>query len=412
MLTSCNSFKSTPATSPTNMMETAISIAFTEVAETQTAIPTGTSTATLLPSLTPMPTFSPLPSTPSKTPTGISPYEAEHEAIRKVIAAYFDQIYYMYHSFQVEELSDVISSAPDGRSFLKTKLRELAVDITWNRQNFYRYTSYNYTLNYSEIVVFDSAQRARANFIEIQAKAYERMTPIDMFVHPTQIEHIIMLRHEQNGWKIIYDVYNDNMPHRSLYAPTPFPKDILDNFDKELINLSQAQGGPALPEAGKIFTPSDPAQLERWKEYETALAEKLLPQYPRDTIWCEWELMDKSEQKINVWAVCMTSVTSAKVGNYYFAAASIPAIINISPDGGVQSVEIPKYGPEYMIDFFKLFPNGAWKKLQNDAWGNLPNAEAMEKHLHWRMIHPAEPPLVVLNATAILTATPTATSTP
>ena len=394
------------------MMETAISIAFTEVAETQTAIPTGTSTATLLPSLTPMPTFSPLPSTPSKTPTGISPYEAEHEAIRKVIAAYFDQIYYMYHSFQVEELSDVISSAPDGRSFLKTKLRELAVDITWNRQNFYRYTSYNYTLNYSEIVVFDSAQRARANFIEIQAKAYERMTPIDMFVHPTQIEHIIMLRHEQNGWKIIYDVYNDNMPHQSLYAPTPFPKDILDNFDKELINMGQAQGGPALPEAGKIFIPSNPAQLERWKEYETALAEKLLPQYPRDTIWCEWELMDKSEQKINVWAVCMTSVTSAKVGNYYFAAASIPAIINISPDGGVQSVEIPKYGPEYMIDFLKLFPNGAWKKLQNDSWGNLPNAEAMEKHLHWRIIHPAEPPLVVLNATAILTATPTATSTP
>lgn len=403
ILASCNNFLPTPKTQPTTAIETALAVVGTAIAETQTAV---TKTTTQTPSVTPLPTFSPLPSTPSKTPTGISPYEAEHEAIRKVIASYLDQIYYMHNSFQVGGLGDVISSAPDGRLFLKTKLRQLAVDITWERQNFSRYVSYNSTLTYSEIVVFDSAQNARANFTETLYTTYERLIPIDTLLYPKTTEHIIMLRHEEDGWKIIYDVYNDNQPRRSLYAPTPFPKDVLDNLDKELINSSQAQGGAVLPEAGKMFIPSDPAQLEQWKEYENVLAEKLMPQYSRDTVLCEWELMDKSKQSINVWAVCMTSVTSAEVGNYYFNVATVPAVININPDGAIQSVEVPKYGREYLSDFLKLFPNGAWKNLPSDAWGNLPNVEAMEKHLHWRMTHPTEPPLVILNATAILTVTP------
>ena len=36
----------------------------------------------------------------------------------------------------------------------------------------------------------------------------------------------------------------------------------------------------------------------------------------------------------------------------------------------------------------------------------------MEKHLRWRRMDPAEPPLVVLNATAILTGTPALPATP
>jgi hypothetical protein len=400
----------TPAISMTSVQSTAIAAAYTGIALTQTALPTATPTPPPVPTSEPTLFFTRMPSMPSKTPTGISPYEAEHEAIRKVIASYFDQIYYMHSSFQVGGLSDVISSAPDGRLFLKTKLRQLAGDITWERQSFRRYASYKYTLNYSEIVVFDSAQRARANFTEEHSITYEYWIPYGFGSFPDSTDHIIMLRNETSGWKIIYDVYIDDSLH-SLYAPTPFPQDVLSELDKQLINLNKAQGGPALPQEGKIFISSDPAQLERWKEYETALAEKLMPQYPRDTVLCEWELTDKSEHKINVWALCITSVTSANIGNYYYPAASVPAVITLEY-GAIQSVEIPEYGENYLSDIWQLFPNGAWKSLGYDNWKNLPNAEAMEKHLHWRMTHPAEPPLVVLNATAILTATPIATPTP
>jgi hypothetical protein len=98
----------------------------------------------------------------------------------------------------------------------------------------------------------------------------------------------------------------------------------------------------------------------------------------------------------------MATITSAETGNYYFPAASVPALIHVDAEGAVQNVEIPAYGDQYISDLHRLFPNGAWK--------DLPNASAMEKHLHWRRRNPSEPPLVVLNSTAILT--PTVSPTP
>jgi len=336
-------------------------------------------------------------------PTVVSPFEAEHEAIRKVITAYFDKIYFMHNSFQVDGFGDTVSMSDEAKGFLKTELRKQAVEIVWARSNFLRYASYSYTLNYSEIVVFDSGQRARANFTDGNEVIYETTIPFEIVSQMGGVKHIMILGYEQDGWKIIYDVHDD-YSHRSLYAPTPFPKDVLNELDKQLIDLDQGQGGPVLPKAGKSFISSDPAQLERWKEYQTALAEKLMPQYPRDKVLCEWELTEKYEQRINVYAVCMTTVTSAEVGNYYFPVASVPAVINLDADGAVQSVEVPEYGESYLSDFWKLFPNG--------AWNDLPNVSAMEKHLHWRRINRTEPPLVVLNAVAILTVTPAVSPTP
>ena len=75
MLTSCNGFLPTLKTQPTQAMETAMAIAGTTIAETQTAIPTETSTATLLPLATPLPpTKTPIPTSAlsfSGTPTVI-----------------------------------------------------------------------------------------------------------------------------------------------------------------------------------------------------------------------------------------------------------------------------------------------------------------------------------------------------
>ena len=399
MLMSCNGFTSTHMASPTAAMDTAISGAFTELVKTQAALPAATPTPSPVPTATQTPTVfmvspSPLPSTP---PTPISPYEAEHRAIKSVIDSYFDQIYAMHNSFQVTGFDDVVSTSAEAEGFRKTALREQAVEIVWARLNFLRYASYTYTLDYSEIVVFDSGRQARANFTEGNGIVYELSIPSGIVSHMSGVKHIIMLRYEQDGWKIIYDVRDDYHSHRTLYDPTPFPQDVLDSLDKQLIGLSQAQGVPILPQAGNSSIPPDPVELERWKEYEMALAEKLLPQYPRDRVSCEWELMERSEQKRNIWAFCMTTVTSAEIGKYYYPAASVPGVIHLAANGAVQRVDIPEYGEQYLSDFRKLFPNGAWKEL--------PNVSAMEKHLHWRRTHPTEPPLVVLNAEVTLPST-------
>ena len=395
-LTSCSGFRSTPTPSPANVMETAISVAITKLVKTQTAWPIAT--PTLPPSLTPTFIIEPPTSLPSTPPTAISTYEAEHEEIRKVIASYFDKIYTMHNTFRVDGFGDTVSTSEEAKGFLKTELRKQALEIVWARINFLRYASYHFTLDYSEIVVYDSGQRARANFAQGHSVVDELSLPSGIASHMANVKHIMQLRKEQGKWKIIFDVHDDRS-HRSLYAPTPFPNDVLNELDKQLIGLNQGQGGPVLPEAGKSFIPSDPSELNRWQEYETAFAEKLLPQYPRGRVLCEWELTEKLEQKINVWAFCITTVPSPEIGNYYFPAASIPAVIDLNTDGTVQRVEIPEYGEHYLFDVQRLFPKGAWK--------DIPNVLAMEKHLHWRRTHPAEPPLVVLNAAAALTGTPT-----
>ena len=382
----------------------AATAAWTSVYLTMNAFPTATpppptitqtATATII-----WPTYSPIPTTPT---TATSPYEAEHEAIKKVVQTYFDKIYYIHHTYEVKDFGDVISTAPDGRSFLKTELRKQALNVVWERTNLLRYSSYSYSLDFSEIVVFDAGQMARANLSEGNHIVYDISIPYKIGSQSSGIKHIIILRYEQGTWKIIYDVHDDHS-HRSLYDPTPLPKDVLDGLDKSLIDLGQGKEGPALPKDLTYFIPSDPEQLNKWKDYENALAEKLMSEYPRDTVFCEWELTEKTLQKINVWASCMTTVTSPDIGNYYFPVVSLPAVINLTPSGEIQSIETPEYGETYLSDIWRLFPNGVWK--------TAPNVLAMERHLNWRRVHFNEPPLVVLNATAILTPSPTVTPTP
>lgn len=348
-----------------------------------------------------LPPATPMPSEWTATPSPISPYAADHTTIKKVIRRYFDKIYSIHNTFKVDNLGDAVSTGDEAAGFRATKLRELAVEISFYRRNFLRYVYYSFSLNFSEIVVFDSGQRARANFTIDDAVAYESSVNGPAALS-AGIKHIVILKNETDGWRILYDVdgeYND-----SLYAPTELPKTVLQRLDERLIERNKAQGGPVLPKAGQAFVPSDPGQLERWREYETVLAEKLLPEYPRDKVICEWELTEKSEQALTVWAICISKVTSPDLGSYYYPGASVPAIIHLNADGTIQSVEIPAYGPDYRPNFNKLFPNGAWK--------DLPDAEAMEKHLHWRRSNPAEPPLIVLNATAILKVTPKTTPRP
>lgn len=63
ILSSCDGFRTTPPTSPTNAMDTAISMVYTQVSKTQAAIPTAT------PTTMPYPLATPLPPTETSIPT-------------------------------------------------------------------------------------------------------------------------------------------------------------------------------------------------------------------------------------------------------------------------------------------------------------------------------------------------------
>ncbi len=150
------------------------------------------------------------------------------------------------------------------------------------------------------------------------------------------------------------------------------------------INPSPLPTQPIIP-----FITPDHVQVERWKDYEAALAGVLLKGV--EPVLCEWELLGRSDQEMYVWAVCMSTFSVESTGLPYYA--EMPAVIHIGTDGTIQSVEIP--GAHYATDIRRMFPPDAQERYFN----RLIHFQELTDHLRWRMEHLREPPLIVISAT-------------
>ena len=137
-----------------------------------------------------------------------------------------------------------------------------------------------------------------------------------------------------------------------------------------------------------IITP-DPVQIQRWNEYEDALAMAFFKGYfrPEDVV-CEWEILGQTDQKVYVYAYC-SGIYSATP-----SAGSIPTVIHLRPDGSVQSAEIPGAGTHYGKDIRRMFP----LDIQERIFGHLISFQGMTDRIRWRRGHPDEPPLIILNS--------------
>lgn len=134
---------------------------------------------------------------------------------------------------------------------------------------------------------------------------------------------------------------------------------------------------------GTVLITPDAIQVEKWQEYQTALAKNVLAHLPAEEVLCEWDILGRSGSDVYVWAVCRGEV----------GGGSVPAILHLGTDGDIQSVErainwsadIPRLFPPDVRERFPLYPAGRAKELQ--------------EHIDWRRMHPDEPPLIVLSAT-------------
>lgn len=148
----------------------------------------------------------------------------------------------------------------------------------------------------------------------------------------------------------------------------------------------------------------DSIQVERWMEYEKALATKLLPPNPlRGEVLCEWELLGRYSQEVYVWAFCQSPPYSE---NLPPSIASVPAVIYLDEDGAVQDVQKPGSGTAYASDISKLFP----PNIQEIILSHLIDTSQMEAHINLRRENPV-PPLVILSAIPDSTTTPESPST-
>ncbi len=164
-------------------------------------------------------------------------------------------------------------------------------------------------------------------------------------------------------------------PIPTIVSPTPVPT-------STFIPVTIAPT-PTPTRPGETLITPEAIQVERWKEYQTALAKSVLAHLPPEEVLCEWEILGRSGNDVYVWAVC-----SGKDGG-----GSVPAVIHLETDGAVQSVERAK---NWSRDIPRLFPPDVIEKFAHYHAGR---AREMQEHIEWRRTHPEEPPLIVLSAT-------------
>ncbi|MDQ3004733.1 MAG: hypothetical protein M3R47_05045 [Chloroflexota bacterium] len=134
---------------------------------------------------------------------------------------------------------------------------------------------------------------------------------------------------------------------------------------------------------GETLITPDGIQVERWKEYQTALAKNVPADIPPEEVLCEWDILGRSGNDVYVWAVCEGKLSSA----------SVPAVIHLESEGAVLSVERPT---NWSRDIPRLFPPDVIEKFAHYHAGR---AGELIAHIEWRRTHPEEPPLIVLSAT-------------
>jgi hypothetical protein len=143
-----------------------------------------------------------------------------------------------------------------------------------------------------------------------------------------------------------------------------------------------------------LITP-DAIQIERWREYETALAKSILPMF-EFMVLCEWDILGRSDQGVYVWAVCR-----APGGD-----DSRPAVIRLGMDGSIQEVEVLKRSTSSNVD--ELFPKEVQEKFDIYTGNSLFVGRMKEiiDHINYRRQHPEEPPLVVQSFVPTVLPTP------
>ena len=185
-------------------------------------------------------------------------------------------------------------------------------------------------------------------------------------------------------------------------APAVQPPTVTPTFSPSLTLISTIVTLPFIPTSTSTFIPvtiaptitptrpgetlikPDEIQVERWKEYQTALAKNVLAHLTPEEVLCESDILGRSGNDVYVWAVCRGNV----------GGGSVPAVIHLDSEGAILSVERAK---NWSRDIPRLFPPYVIEKFDHYHAGR---AGEMREHIEWRRTHPEEPPLIILLATS------------
>jgi hypothetical protein len=148
---------------------------------------------------------------------------------------------------------------------------------------------------------------------------------------------------------------------------------------------------PIMPEFDWLS--ASPDELAHWQEYQTALGEKLLRSIAPDVL-CEWQILGRGDRVVYVMAICMGIEPVGEL-NPGHPTIRIPAVIHLNEGGNVASVDAPGAGTHYARDIRELFP----AELHAIIFDGSNYEAQLHEHLRWRLDHPDQPPLIVLEST-------------
>lgn len=159
-------------------------------------------------SVTPTPTNTPFFSTNGQ---GVDISSKQQEEIKKAIESYFEMRYQALSypqpdGFQLDNIGKLVSTESDGKTFLDAELVKLALQIKYGELNGSRYVSYKYFLDYSNFNMDAATGLVTVLVVEDNGTTTENST---LLAQMSGLKHIIVLRNEQDQWKIVSDNYND-----------------------------------------------------------------------------------------------------------------------------------------------------------------------------------------------------------
>lgn len=168
-------------------------------------------------------------------------------------------------------------------------------------------------------------------------------------------------------------------------VPTPAPTEVL--ISAPTSTFTQVPQTPTPQSSSPVSsTPTSAAKLERWMEYENALAAVFFPlPYMPGKGLCEWIILGHSEHEVYVWAICQ--VADSAEG----AAMSAPAVIYLAENDSIEKVNVPGDGSKYGVDIREMFPQDLQEEILSQSINSL---DEMWAHIQLRHKKP-EPPLIV-----------------
>jgi len=142
----------------------------------------------------------------------------QQEELKAVIQSYFEIRYSALsisqpYGFRPDGFGDLVSAESDARAFLDAELGKLALEIKYAELNRSRYVDYKYFLDFSNFSMDAATQLVTVSVVEDNEIIYEISAENDptnpLVAQMSGLKHTIVLRKEQDQWKIVSDDYND-----------------------------------------------------------------------------------------------------------------------------------------------------------------------------------------------------------